>query len=112
MKILIDIPKEFIDEYNNDKFKISLERLKIGARLLAGRNEIKIADMLIEAFQNAKENEDAPTVQSEYKKGKWIDEHCSECGQYVYHGDVRNYCPNCGADMMRRNTRTIEEAIK
>lgn len=31
--------------------------------------------------------------------GRWIDECCSECGQYVYRGDSRNYCPNCGAKM-------------
>lgn len=33
------------------------------------------------------------------KTGNWIDENCSECGQYVYRGDARNFCPNCGADM-------------
>jgi hypothetical protein len=33
------------------------------------------------------------------RHGKWIDENCSICGQYVYHGDARNYCPNCGARM-------------
>lgn len=33
------------------------------------------------------------------KTGRWIDDNCSECGQYVYHGDARNYCPNCGAKM-------------
>ena len=31
--------------------------------------------------------------------GRWIDDVCSECGQYVYHGDANNYCPNCGAKM-------------
>lgn len=33
------------------------------------------------------------------KKGEWIDDNCSECGFYVHHGDMRNYCPNCGAKM-------------
>ena len=40
-----------------------------------------------------------PTVEPERKKGRWIDDNCSECGQYVYHGDMRRYCPRCGADM-------------
>ena len=38
-------------------------------------------------------------IQPERKTGHWIDDNCSECGQYVYHGDARNFCPNCGADM-------------
>ena len=42
--------------------------------------------------------DDAPTIE-ERKTGKWIDDNCSVCGQYVYHGDARNYCPNCGAKM-------------
>lgn len=33
------------------------------------------------------------------RHGRWIDETCSECGQYVYRGDANNYCPNCGAKM-------------
>ena len=41
--------------------------------------------------------EDAPTVEPERKMGKWIEDRCSECGCYVYHGDVRNFCPNCGS---------------
>ena len=41
--------------------------------------------------------EQIPAVQPEQKIGRWIDDNCSECGQYVYHGDARNYCPNCGA---------------
>lgn len=40
-----------------------------------------------------------PSAQPERKTGKWIDDNCSVCGQYVYHGDARNYCPNCGAKM-------------
>ena len=35
--------------------------------------------------------------------GEWIDDKCSLCGQYVYHGDARNYCPRCGAYMMEGN---------
>lgn len=36
---------------------------------------------------------------AEPKRGRWIDEHCSECGVYVFHGDADNYCPHCGARM-------------
>lgn len=45
--------------------------------------------------------ENAPTVDAEpVKRGRWTeDDYCSECGQYVYHGDMRNFCPQCGADM-------------
>ena len=40
-----------------------------------------------------------PSAQPEPKTGRWIDDNCSECGQYVFHGDARNFCPNCGAKM-------------
>lgn len=40
-----------------------------------------------------------PSVDAEpVKRGRWTEEDCcSECGQYVYHGDMRNFCPRCGA---------------
>ena len=47
---------------------------------------------------------EVPSAQPERKKGKWIEERCSECGCYVYHGDVRNFCPDCGADMREDQT--------
>lgn len=53
-----------------------------------------------------------PSVQSESKKGKWIEAYdpfnhisgrCSVCGweAHLYEDDVvgMNYCPNCGAEM-------------
>ena len=56
-------------------------------------------------FGNAVEN--APTIEPERKKGKWIDLptdwcECSACHKYwVPAGDEYdfNYCPGCGADM-------------
>lgn len=65
--------------------------------------------------------EDAPTIE-ERKTGKWIWDgesqreypyKCSECGKinyyaFLYDAETRaykqqdNYCPNCGADMRRR----------
>ena len=50
--------------------------------------------------------DELPSVQPKAKTGRWITEEptvvkpyvCSECGHF-YNLDVRNYCPNCGADM-------------
>ena len=39
-----------------------------------------------------------PSAQPQ-RTGLWINDHCSECGQYVWYGDMRKYCPNCGARM-------------
>ena len=47
----------------------------------------------------SKKIKNLPSVQPKQKTGRWIDDNCSECGQYVYHGDANNYCPNCGAYM-------------
>lgn len=48
-----------------------------------------------------------PSAQPERKKGEWVlqsdDYHeyyeCDQCGIAVGLDDVRNFCPNCGADM-------------
>ena len=58
--------------------------------------------------------EDAPTIEPERKKGKWIDRgwsgdgrgnswhewECSEC-KHITKGAKWDFCPNCGADMQR-----------
>lgn len=55
---------------------------------------------------------DAPTIEPQRKKGKWIDRgwsgdgrgnswhewECSEC-KHITKGAKWNFCPNCGADM-------------
>ena len=53
MKITINIPKEFEDHFNSDRFKDSLLRLCFDANCLAGGYERKIAIMLIIAMENA-----------------------------------------------------------
>lgn len=50
MKLLIDIPKEFEQHFQADRFEDSLHRLSADAHLLAGLYEQETAVMLIEAF--------------------------------------------------------------
>ena len=53
MKLLISIPQEFENHFNEDRFEDSLYRLAADANLLAGRYEIELAEMLIYAFAGA-----------------------------------------------------------
>ena len=52
--------------------------------------------------------ENAPTIESDRKKGKWSTKEgelafwdvYSECGRMIMHrAPFYNFCPNCGADM-------------
>ena len=48
---------------------------------------------------------DAPTIEPERKRGKWVDGSiptyavCSVCAYQERYAYENNYCPNCGADM-------------
>ena len=53
MKLLIEIPKEFEQHFQADRFDDSLHRLSADAHLLAGLYEQEIALMLSESFKNA-----------------------------------------------------------
>ena len=60
----------------------------------------------IEAFVRADDIADAPTVDAvEVVHGRWIIcsdgyfPYCSECKTEPKHGEMTNYCPNCGAKM-------------
>lgn len=62
MRIEIEIPKEFEEHYNQDKFKDSLERIMADIKhsldsencLCAGRYEYETIEMLEKAFENSK----------------------------------------------------------
>ncbi|WP_270386919.1 hypothetical protein [Blautia hansenii] len=54
MKIEIEIPKEFEEHFNADRFGDSLHRLSADAHLLAGKYEQETAMMLIQAFRKGK----------------------------------------------------------
>ena len=53
MKLLIDIPKEFEQHFQTDRFEDSLHRLSADAHLLAGNYEQETVAMLIKLFKNA-----------------------------------------------------------
>lgn len=71
MKITLDIPKEFEQHFNLDRFKDSLSRIKCDTRYcfrdgLSGEYEIELLDMLVEAFEKAKIVEDNKSVSNPY----------------------------------------------
>lgn len=58
MKITINIPKEFEQHFNGDRFKHSLERVRsdctgMDDTALSGQYDLEVLDMLIEALKNA-----------------------------------------------------------
>ena len=53
MRIIIDIPKEFEEDFKQDKFKDVLNRLSADAHLMAGNYEQETATMLIKAFDES-----------------------------------------------------------
>ena len=78
MKIEIEIPKEFEEHFNQDKFKDSLERimadiwhsLEIGNCLCAGNCEYETIKMLEEALENSKSAYDVDKVVKELETNK------------------------------------------
>ncbi len=53
MRFLINIPKEFVQHFQADRFENSLRRLNSDAHFMAGLYEQETAEMLIDAFKNA-----------------------------------------------------------
>lgn len=56
MKLIIDIPKEFEEHFNEDRFKDSFERIKAdlsGEFLFAGTYERELLDALVMIFEKA-----------------------------------------------------------
>lgn len=54
MKIEIEIPKEFEEHFNQDRFEDTLHRLSADAHLIAGNYEQETAIMLIKALKDGK----------------------------------------------------------
>ena len=57
MKIIIDIPNEFTEDYIVDKFKDFFSRVitDIDCKGLCGNYEKEIAEMFIKAFENSED---------------------------------------------------------
>lgn len=121
MKIMIDIPKEFEEHFNQDRFKDSIVRITADVisqvYSISGNYEIELLDMLSEAFEKAEVihstcvlkgkpiYNDAPALEA-----KWTYLHgdrngdgdiigigeCSNCHQPCV---CEYYCPNCGAKL-------------
>lgn len=53
MKIEIEIPEEFREHWEKDRFGESIMRLKMDAHCLAGNYEKELCDMLFHAFKEA-----------------------------------------------------------
>ena len=53
MRIVIDIPDEFAEEWKKDRFSDTLHRLIADAHLVAGNYENETAEMLISSFAKA-----------------------------------------------------------
>ena len=61
MKLLIEIPKEFEEHFNNDKFEDSLERIRVDIKVnlenettqLSGNYEMELAEMLKDTMSKA-----------------------------------------------------------
>lgn len=55
LKVLIEIPEEFYEEWFKDALEESLQRLVADSHCLAGQYEIETANMLIDALKNSEE---------------------------------------------------------
>lgn len=62
MRIEIEIPKEFEEHFEQDKFEDTLHRLSADAHLIAGKYEQETAIMLIKAFADSKPAYDVEKV--------------------------------------------------
>lgn len=71
MRITIDIPKEFEDHFNKDRFSDSLSRLKCDANCIAGNYERELMDMLTIAFSHASTHNEFTVVDT--KTGEYPD---------------------------------------
>ena len=113
MKLVIEIPKEFEEDFKKDKFKECFGRVQVDLKYfkgetLCGNYEKETLDMLENAFQNATSSETDESVHGKwidttpgYKSGCGYNAHvCSNCHDYYTTAPYEmKFCPTCGAKM-------------
>ena len=95
-----------IEALNQQTCEDRISREAVGNML--NRMQMKKDDTWYDYYQKAlKELSELPPVYPKQKEGHWIrqtnDYHdyyeCEHCGIAVGLDDIKNYCPNCGANM-------------
>ena len=121
MRIEIDIPKEFEEHFNQDKFKDSFERimadikhsLENGDCLCAGNYEYETIKMLKKAFEDSKSAYDIDKVVEELKiiKEDALDEY--NMGEYNLDNNIGNsISENYRKDMNEGRCFAYDDAIE
>ena len=121
MKIEIDIPKEFEEHFNKDKFKDSFERIMVDIWnllenkncLCAGNYEYETIEMLEKAFENSKSAYDIDKVVEEIKtlKEEALGEY--NMGEYNLDNNIGNsIAENYRKDMNEGRCFAYDDAIE
>ena len=121
MKIEIEIPKEFEEQFKQDKFKDSLERimadvwhsLEIGNCLCAGRYEYETIEMLGKAFADSRPAYNIDKVVEEIKtlKEEALGEY--NMGEYNLDNNIGNsISENYRKDMNEGRCFAYDDAIE
>lgn len=103
MDIVIEIPKEFEDEYHRDKFEEYFGRMKAdynNIRCLAGNYEYETLEMMEKAFREScmfvLTNKNKETKRKPVKEyGSY---YCPNCKKYIPYQQILryDYCAECG----------------
>ena len=115
MRIEIDIPKEFEEHFNQDKFKDSFERIMADLKncLCAGNYEYETIKMLEKAFEDSKSAYDIDKVVEELKiiKEDALAEY--NMGEYNLDNNIGNsIAENYRKDMNEGKCFAYDEAIE
>ena len=115
MRIEIDIPKEFEEHFNQDKFKDSFERIMADLKncLCAGNYEYETIKMLEKAFEDSKSAYDIDKVVEKLKiiKEDALAEY--NMGEYNLDNNIGNsIAENYRKDMNEGKCFAYDEAIE